>query len=246
MAENKAVAKTEKEIVYNVGGNEVKLSTSIVNQFITKGNGQLTPAEAVNFMMWCSHNKLDPFNNEAYLVKFGNQPAQQLVGKGAFMRRAEEDKNYEGFRAGVLILAKDGQILEREGTICLKTETLVGGWCEVHVKDKKYPVKATVSMDEYDKGQSTWKTMPATMIRKVAIVQAMREAFPTSLSSLYVAEEINHISDSDKNYATMDKDEFVKTRLEEITQQVRAEKKAKEEEIPFSEAPVQDAEIVED
>lgn len=242
MADNKAVAtKQEKEIVYEVAGNEVKLTESIINQFITKGNGQLTKSEAVNFMMWCSHNKLDPFNNEAYLVKFGNQAAQQLVGKGAFMRRAEEDKNYEGFKAGVIIETKDGQLIEREGTLCTKNETLVGGWCEVYVKDKKYPVKSTVNFEEYNKGQSTWKTMPATMIRKVAMVQAYREAFPTSLSSLYVAEELNYMSESDKNYATMDKDTFIKTRVEELTQQAREERKA-EEEIPFTD--IQDAEIV--
>ena len=31
---------------------------------------------------------------------------------------------------------------------------------------------------------------PATMIRKVAIVQALREAFPQSMSGMYVAEEM--------------------------------------------------------
>ena len=35
-----------------------------------------------------------------------------------------------------------------------------------------------------------WATKPATMIRKVALVQALRDAFPNSLSQMYVAEEV--------------------------------------------------------
>lgn len=232
MADSKAVAKKEeKEIVYEVGGNEIKLTQNIVKQFITRGNGDITASEAVNFMMWCSHNKLDPFNNEAYLVKFGNQAAQQLVGKGAFMRRAEEDKNYEGFKAGVILL-RDGQIVEQEGSFKLPKDTLIGGWCEVYVKDKKYPVKAMVSLEEYNKGQSTWKSMPLTMIRKVAIVQALREAFPTQLSGLYVEDEMQPT-----------KEESIKSTIEEIKQEMQ-EEPIETLNMPFDEEPI-DAEIVE-
>lgn len=234
MTTTKAIAKKqEKSIVYEVGGNEIKLTESIIKQFITRGNGEITQSEAVNFMMWCSHNKLDPFNYEAYLVKFGNQSAQQLTGKSAFMRRAEEDKNYDGFKAGIVILAKDGQLVEREGAICLKTETLIGGWCEVYVKDKRYPVKDTVSLDEYDKKQSTWKTMPATMIRKVAMVQAYREAFPTSLGGLYVEDEMPSI-----------KEDSVKATIQKVKQEIQ-EEPTETLDMPFDQEPI-DAEIVED
>lgn len=232
MADSKAVAKKEeKEIVYEVGGNEIKLTQNIVKQFITRGNGDITPSEAVNFMMWCSHNKLDPFNNEAYLVKFGNQAAQQLVGKGAFMRRAEEDKNYEGFKAGVILL-RDGQIVEQEGSFKLPKDTLIGGWCEVYVKDKKYPVKAMVSLEEYNKGQSTWKSMPLTMIRKVAIVQALREAFPTQLSGMYVEDEMQPT-----------KQESAQATIDEVKEEIK-ETQTEDLDIPFAE--YQDAEIVEE
>lgn len=231
MADTKEVAKKEeKEIVYYVGGNEIKLTTSIVSQFITKGNGQITMPEAINFMMWCKHNKLDPFNNEAYLVKFGSQSAQQLVGKGAFMRRAEEDPNYEGFKAGVIVV-REGQIIEQEGSFKLPKDTLVGGWCEVYVKDKKHPVKAMVTLEEYNKGQSTWKSMPLTMIRKVAIVQALREAFPTQLAGMYVEDEMGPT-----------KQESIKQTINKVKQEI---KNTEQEplDIPFSD--IQDAEIVE-
>ena len=72
----------------------------------------------------------------------------------------------------------------------LPGETLVGGWAEVHVKDRSIPAKEEVSLAEYNKGQSQWKTMPATMIRKVALVHALREAFPAKFSGLYDAPEM--------------------------------------------------------
>ena len=52
-----------------------------------------------------------------------------------------------------------------------------------------------VSFDEYAGRKkdgslnSQWSKKPATMIRKVAQVQALREAFPSNLAGLYTAEE---------------------------------------------------------
>jgi len=230
MADNKVIAKKEeKEIVYEVGGNEIKLTQGIVKQFITRGNGYITASEAVNFMMWCSHNKLDPFNNEAYLVKFGSQAAQQLVGKAAFERRAETNPNYEGDRYGVILL-RDNKIVEEQGAFKLPTDKLVGAWCEVYVKGRKYPVVAKVSFEEYNKGQSTWKSI--TMIAKVARVQALRNAFPTSLGGLYTEYEIQPTQE-----------ESIKSTIEEVKQEIQ-EEPTETLDIPFSEEPI-DAEIVE-
>lgn len=66
---------------------------------------------------------------------------------------------------------------------------LVGGWCEVYRKDRDIPVRVEISLSEFSKGQSTWKTMPATMIRKTAIVNALREAFPETLGALYTEDD---------------------------------------------------------
>ena len=38
---------------------------------------------------------------------------------------------------------------------------------------------------------SQWKSKPATMIRKVAVVQALREAFPEDFGGLYSEEELS-------------------------------------------------------
>lgn len=59
------------------------------------------------------------------------------------------------------------------------------------------PVKAAVSLEEYISRKkdgsvnAQWSTKPATMIRKVAKMQALREAFPEDFQGMYSAEEMN-------------------------------------------------------
>lgn len=192
--ENKQVAaaapsvKTKGEVAYTVAGQEVKLSYQIVRDFLTKGTGQVSDQDLVQFISICKFNQLNPFLNEAYLVKFGNQPAQMIVSKEAMFKRAEANESYEGFKAGIIV--KRGEdVLELEGNFKLPSDTLLGGWAEVHRKDRKFPIIAKVTLGEYDKKQSTWNEKPLTMISKIAKVQAMREAFPAQLGAMYTNEE---------------------------------------------------------
>lgn len=105
------------------------------------------------------------------------------------MKRAEANEQYSGIKGGIIVQTEKGEIVERTGTFHLKNEKLVGGWAKVYRKDRDFPAEATVAFYEYDKGQSTWKEKPGTMISKVAKVQALREAFPAQLGAMYTAEE---------------------------------------------------------
>ncbi|GAA0735372.1 phage recombination protein Bet [Clostridium oceanicum] len=185
---NSSVALLEKEMVYQVGEEEVKLTGNIVKNYLARGNKQITNKELVVFMNLCKYRKLNPFLNEAYLVKFG-EDAQIVTGKEAFMRKAEENPRYKGHRAGIIIV-RDKKVMELEGCFKLSSDTLVGGWAEVFVEGKEKSIVSKVSIAEYGKHQSTWKSMPATMIRKVALVQALREAFPGDIGALYSKEEM--------------------------------------------------------
>ncbi|MGX9985874.1 phage recombination protein Bet [Soonwooa purpurea] len=189
-AENQ-VAKLNPDrgaVVYQVAGQDVKLSYKIVRDFLTKGNGDVSDQDLTQFISICKYNQLNPFLNEAYLVKFGAQPAQMIVSKEAFFKRADANPNYQGFRAGIII-QRDNQILELEGTFKLKSDVLLGGWAEIHRDDKKFPIVAKVALDEYDKKQSVWNEKKSTMIAKIAKVQALREAFPAQLGAMYTQEE---------------------------------------------------------
>ncbi len=187
-----AVVKTETKdrgvTTYQVAGQDVNLSYQIVRNFLTKGNGSVTDQDLTQFISICKYNQLNPFLNEAYLIKFGDKPAQMVVSKEALMKRAEECKTYEGIQAGVIVMRGEESI-ELEGCFYMSQDRLVGGWAKVYRSDRKFPIVAKVLLSEYDKKQSTWNEKQSTMISKVAKVQALREAFPTQLGAMYTAEE---------------------------------------------------------
>lgn len=186
--ENEVTTKQNKIIEYMVGDNKIKLSMKIVRDNLVGGNNNVTDQEVMSFMMLASHNKLDPFLKEVYLVKFHDKPAQMIVSKEAFMKRADSNENYDGFEAGIIV-ERDGQLVDEVGSIMLSTDKLIGGWAHVYRKDRSKPVISRISLKEFSKGQSTWNAMPATMIRKTAIVNALREAFPQNLGAMYTEEE---------------------------------------------------------
>lgn len=143
------------------------------------------------FLQLCQSQRLNPWIGEAYLVKYGDNPAQMQVGKEAFTKRAAANPDYEGFEAGITYSDASGHIRQREGSAVYPTvgERLVGGWCRVFVKGKK-PFYDEVALQEYNTGKSLWKSKPATMIRKVALVHCLREAFPDDFAGLYSEEEM--------------------------------------------------------
>ena len=200
MAVNNRLAKApeqEKGITeYECGGQMVKISPNMIKKYLVNGNGAVTDQEVMMFLSLCKFQKLNPFLREAYLIKYGNQPATIVTGKDALAKRAMRNPNYAGYEAGVVVsFPENGQIENRVGTIVLEGEDLVGGWAKVYVKGWEQPLIVTVSFEEYcqkkdGKPISNWASKPATMIRKVALVQALREAFPEDLSGMYAAEEV--------------------------------------------------------
>lgn len=171
------------------------LTADTVKNYLVSGNGNVTDQEVLMFIELCKAQHLNPFIREAYLIKFGSSPANIVVGKDVFVKRAHRNPDYEGMRAGIVVATKNGEIKEREGSLKAPGEELIGGWCEVYVKDKKHPIKSLVSLEEYSKSQATWKQMPMVMIRKCAIVTALREAFPEDLAGMYDSAEIKNVPD---------------------------------------------------
>ena len=181
---------------YECGGQLVKISPALIRKYLVNGNGAVTDQEVMMFLSMCKFQKLNPFLREAYLIKYGSQPATIVTGKEAFMKRAMRNPAYAGQEAGVVVVIDEtGQTENRIGTIVLPGETLVGGWAKVYVKGWELPLTMTVSFDEYCQKKndgtpmSNWAAKPATMIRKVALVQALREAFPEDLGGMHAPEE---------------------------------------------------------
>lgn len=195
----------EKGIVeYECGGHMVKISPKTVRAYLVNGDGgEVTDQEIMMFLSLCKFQRLNPWLREAHLIKYGSQPATIVVGKEAFTKRAERNPKYAGFEAGIVIVEDEtGNMVERVGTIVLDGEKLIGGWARVHIKGWETPLMITVAFNEYvgrkKNGEinQQWSAKPATMIRKVAIVQALREAFPEDLGSMHAPEEFG-MTDAD-------------------------------------------------
>lgn len=202
---NKITAKApataqESAIVFRAGDEEIKLTKAMVKNYLVSGDSaRVTDQELTMFMMMCKANKLNPWIREAYCIKYGDNPATMVVGKEAFIKRAEASPEYDGMTSGIIVYDPEAGSLEyRQGILRVGNEQIIGGWAEVFRKDRQHSTRIEVSMEEYAgrkkdgslNGQ--WSAKPGTMIRKVAQVQALREAFPTAVGGMYTAEEQGH------------------------------------------------------
>lgn len=185
-------------VKYIAGGQEITLTEQTVVNYLVAGSGNVSKQEVKMFMELCHYRGLNPFIREAYLIKYGNSPATMVVGKDAILKKALSNPTYGSHEAGITLVNREGQIERRAGSMLLAREELVGGWCKVTKATASGigEIMHEVSFDEYalrdsnGKLMSNWKNKPATMIRKVALVQALREAFPEDVSGMFEAEEL--------------------------------------------------------
>lgn len=175
-------------------GQHFTVSVGEVRSFICP---QATDAECKIFLETCKQYHLNPFTKEAYLIHYDNKNESAastiVLGKNCYLQIAERHPAYDGFEAGVIVLTAEGQLLNREGSIVYDGdggETLLGGWAKVYRKDRTRASYEEVKLSEYDTGKSLWSGKKATMIRKVALVHALREAFPSTFGALYDESEV--------------------------------------------------------
>jgi phage recombination protein Bet len=138
-----------------------------------------TLQEVALFLNQCAMFQLNPFKREIYLIKYSsNDPASFVVAYDVYLKRAERSGKWAGMKTGV-IRDVEGQIIY--------------GWAEVYRKDWTIPLRHEVAFgeyvamrDEWKDGKRTgkkvptrfWTEKPETMIKKVAVAQAFRMAFP--------------------------------------------------------------------
>jgi len=142
-----------------------------------------TEKELFMFLNICKTMKLNPFLREAYLVKYGNAPASILTGYEVYLKRAHRLGDYAGFDTVFSGSVTNGDLV-----------------CTIKIYKKGMTERAFITHEveyvEYvqNKGDGTpnrfWKEKPKTMLRKVAISQGMRLAWPDDLAGMpYISEE---------------------------------------------------------
>lgn len=225
MTNNQLAAQTKRDIA---------VDTSVwtfqdVKRYFDPQN-LLTEKQVGQALSLIKGRNLNPLANEVYIVaykkKTGGTEFSLIVSKEAFLKRAAQCKDYEGFEAGVVAVDSDGVMHERKGAILFPGDTLIGGWARVYRKNFKVPVEIFVSREEYDKKQSTWNAMPATMIRKTALVNALREAFPEDLGNMYTEDDGGETFDRIKDVTPQESREDVVARKMTQIEQFNREQEA--------------------
>ena len=116
--------------------------------------------------------KLNPFKREVHLIKYGDRPAEVVVGYEIYLKRAERTGKLKGWKAW---------IDKEKNLACVKIWR--ADWSE--------PFEWEVALSEFNKKQATWNQMPSFMGKKVAIAQAFRLAFPDDVGGLPYTKDEN-------------------------------------------------------
>lgn len=187
MTQALATQQTAIAFTDDVGAN-ITVTADDVRNLICQNADQ---KEVSLFLQLCKSQRLNPFVKDAYLVKYGSNPAQMITNYQVFNRRACRNENYAGIENGVVVL-RNGEIVHKDGSAVYKAagETLLGGWAKVYFKDNRKPAYAEVALDDYSTGKSNWSKMPGVMIEKCAKAAAWRLAFPDDFQGMYVSEEM--------------------------------------------------------
>ena len=145
----------------------IEVSMADIKKYIAPN---ATDKELFMFMGISKSYGLNPLKREIHFVKYGSAPASIIVGYEIYLKRAERTGKLDGWKCWI------------EGDKAI---------IEIKRKDQSIPIKWEVDRKEFDKQQSTWKAMPNFMLKKVAIAQGFRLAFPDELGGLpYLAEEL--------------------------------------------------------
>ncbi len=122
--------------------------------------------EVIKAISVAKHLGLDPTKKEVHFIPYSGS-VQLIVSYTEYIKRAERSKKLNGWRVdfGKDELGEYAQI-------------------EIHRKDWDTPFIWKVYMEEAKLDSPTWKKMPRFMLRKVAIAQGFRLAFPEETAEL--------------------------------------------------------------
>lgn len=177
-----------------------QLMQSIEKYLESMGN-KLSQKHRTQFVEIASAFQLNPFIREIYGIPYGDN-FNIIVGYEVYLKRAETSGQLAGWRAWTEGEVKFEQVKKtvnkKDGGTFEKTVTVprgnLKGCVEIKRKDWESPFYHEVYLDEYSQDNEMWGSKPRTMIKKVAIAQGFRMAFPVELGGIpYTADELPSI-----------------------------------------------------
>lgn len=171
-------------------GLELELTPrKVIEELVSaKDRPAMTDRNVAIIMARCAALRMNPLAGDCHIGVFKGRPTI-MPSIDYYQRVAAMQEGYDGMESGVVV--SDGHTMEEVcGCIVQKGWELVGGWAIAYDKGRSHPVHIVVPLEEYAQDNSMWKAKPATMIRKVAKAQALRELYPGCFKGTYVAEEM--------------------------------------------------------
>lgn len=153
----------------------------LIHDTVAKGT---TDQEFELFLYQAWRLELDPLTKEIWCVKYGNEPAAIFASFSGIQKKAMESGEWDGYE-----ISMNPPIL-KEGEF---PESIT---CTMYRKGVSHPVVFTARWAEFARYkkdgslQSNWAGMPTVMLRKCAISNAIRQAFPDHVGSIYTPEEM--------------------------------------------------------
>ena len=128
---------------------------------------------AILAIAYAKHLGLDPLKKEIHLIPYWDDKQkryviQPIVAYTEYLKRAEASGKLDGWEI-------EFGLDEELGRFATVT---------IYRKDRSHPVKWTVYEKEVRKETRTWEEQPLFMLKKVAISQAFRIAFPAETAHL--------------------------------------------------------------
>lgn len=171
-------------------GGSMELTPRKVVEFLVapKDRAAMNDRNVAMVMATCAALRLNPLAGDCHIGVFKGKPTI-MPSIDYYQRVAAAQETYDGMDSGVLYSAEDG-LHRRSGCVVPPGCELVGGWATAYDRSRSHPVDVEVALSEYDQGNAMWESKPATMIRKVAKAQALRELYPGCFKNTYVSEEL--------------------------------------------------------
>ena len=157
----------------------------------------LNDSEFEIFMWIWKATGLNPFLREIWAVKYWTQPASIFIGRDWYRKSAQKNPEYDFHIVDAVYSNDNFEIIDWEikHSYNLKNRgVLVGAYCTVKRKSATKPIFTFVEFKEYVRKWKNWKLTvwdekPATMIKKVAEAQWLRQAFQELFAGTYDESE---------------------------------------------------------
>ena len=139
----------------------------------------LNDTEITQFVETATAFQLNPFKREIYCIPYATKTGRRLsiiTGYEVYLKRAERTGKLSGWN----VIAK--------GEIGKNLTAIV----TIYRKDWTQPFVHEVEFAEYNQGNPMWSNKPKTMLKKVAIAQGFRMAFPDEFAGMpHTADELS-------------------------------------------------------